>query len=55
MRYKRELLEPKPWGLGHKGPIHERKFVHVESEVKSPEVVLVQDLPLESLQEPTAT
>jgi len=37
-------LEPYPWGLGRKGPIHERKFVHVENEghVKKPELVLVE-------------
>ncbi|KXJ07760.1 uncharacterized protein LOC110250053 [Exaiptasia diaphana] len=55
VRYKRELLDPYPWGLGHKGPIHERKFVHVESEVKSPEVILVQESLLESIPEPTMT
>lgn len=44
VRYKRELLEPYPWGLGRKGPIHERKFVHVENEghLQKPELVLIE-------------
>ncbi|KAK3705203.1 hypothetical protein QZH41_014006, partial [Actinostola sp. cb2023] len=54
VRYKRELLEPYPWGLGRKGPLHERKFVHIEFErpQKGPELILVQQPLMDQSQEP---
>ncbi|XP_031551395.1 uncharacterized protein LOC116288708 [Actinia tenebrosa] len=56
VRYKRELLDPYPWGLGRKGPIHERKFVHVlEKEPKSPpELVLVHKPQISPSHKPTS-
>ncbi|EDO35492.1 predicted protein [Nematostella vectensis] len=50
VQFKRELLDPYPWGLGRKGPLHERKFVHVlEKDPKgSPDLVLVRH-PLDTM------
>ena len=44
VKFKRELLQPYPWALMRKGPIHERKFIHVIEKSREPQrLVLVQN------------